>query len=293
MTARYQTGGIGGRPRNDVADRGLIVVDVERERIATVEIPVIRLMRRQHERRLQIGFLRMTGRLLEALRMVPPVLWRHLGAQFEIDAPDLASLRTMYRRRRTLFEQQDLTCSVLGFHDVTEAQRRALVRAINAELSRTGGKQWGLAGAGSRRPYHFVVPLTATYGLLAIRQYRHGAGVWTIEIPAGKIDGREEAAQVGARELTEETGATFDTLVPLGFFECNPALQNNRGIAERCVPNGQGQSIFNRGIAAREAMPRDLISPHEIALADGYAVVAQNGVRRGDVKHELWQAVIV
>jgi hypothetical protein len=29
---------------------------------------------------LQIGFLRMTGRLLEALRMVPPALWRHLGA---------------------------------------------------------------------------------------------------------------------------------------------------------------------------------------------------------------------
>jgi hypothetical protein len=77
---------------------------------------------------LQIGFLRMTGRLLEALRMVPPAVWRHLGAQFEIDAPDLASLRTMYRRRRTLFEQQDLACPVLGFHDVTEVQRRALVR---------------------------------------------------------------------------------------------------------------------------------------------------------------------
>ena len=90
---------------------------------------------------LQIGFLRMTGRLLEALRMVPPALWRHLGAQFEIDAPDLASLRTMYRRRRTLFEQQDLACSVLGFHDVTEAQRRALIRAINAELSRTSDRQ--------------------------------------------------------------------------------------------------------------------------------------------------------
>jgi len=90
---------------------------------------------------LQIGFLRMTGRLLEALRLVPPALWRHLGAQFEIDAPDLASLRTMYHRRRTLFEQQDLACSVLGFHDVTEAQRRALVRAINAELSRTSDRQ--------------------------------------------------------------------------------------------------------------------------------------------------------
>jgi hypothetical protein len=29
---------------------------------------------------LQIGFLRMTGRLLEALGIVAPVLWRHLGA---------------------------------------------------------------------------------------------------------------------------------------------------------------------------------------------------------------------
>lgn len=40
----------------------------------------------------------------------------HLGAQFDIEAPDLASLRTMYRRRRTLFEHQDLGCAVLGFH---------------------------------------------------------------------------------------------------------------------------------------------------------------------------------
>ena len=90
---------------------------------------------------LQIGFLRMTGRLLEALRMVPPMLWRHLGAQFEIEAPDLASLRTMYRRRRTLFEQQDLACAVLGFHSISEARRRALIRAINAELSRTNDRQ--------------------------------------------------------------------------------------------------------------------------------------------------------
>jgi hypothetical protein len=31
----------------------------------------------------------MTGRLLEALRLVPPALWRHLGRQFDIEAPDL------------------------------------------------------------------------------------------------------------------------------------------------------------------------------------------------------------
>jgi len=30
---------------------------------------------------LQIGFLRMSGRLLEAVRIVPPLLWRHLLAR--------------------------------------------------------------------------------------------------------------------------------------------------------------------------------------------------------------------
>jgi hypothetical protein len=50
---------------------------------------------------LQIGFLRMTGRLLDAVRIVPPALWRHLGEQLGVVAPDLASLRSMYQRRRT------------------------------------------------------------------------------------------------------------------------------------------------------------------------------------------------
>jgi hypothetical protein len=37
---------------------------------------------------LQIGILRMTGRLLEAVRIVPPALWRHLGEQLGVAAPD-------------------------------------------------------------------------------------------------------------------------------------------------------------------------------------------------------------
>jgi hypothetical protein len=35
---------------------------------------------------LQIGFLRMTGRLLKAVRIVPPALWRHLGEQLGVAA---------------------------------------------------------------------------------------------------------------------------------------------------------------------------------------------------------------
>jgi hypothetical protein len=60
---------------------------------------------------LQIGFLRMSGRLLDAFRIVPANLWRHLGVQFAVEAPDLASLRALYRRGNTLFEHQQLACS--------------------------------------------------------------------------------------------------------------------------------------------------------------------------------------
>ena len=51
---------------------------------------------------LQMGFLRMNGRLLEAVRIVPPLLWKQLGTRVAVDAPDLASLRTMYRRAPTM-----------------------------------------------------------------------------------------------------------------------------------------------------------------------------------------------
>ena len=90
---------------------------------------------------LQIGFVRMSGRLLDAVPMVPPTLWRHLGTQFEIAAPDLASLRALYQRSKTLFEHQQLACDALGFRWLSEPQRRALVRALRRELARTRDRQ--------------------------------------------------------------------------------------------------------------------------------------------------------
>lgn len=51
---------------------------------------------------LHIGFLRMSGRLLGAFRVIPVALWRHLGNELGIAAPEVASLRAMYERGRTL-----------------------------------------------------------------------------------------------------------------------------------------------------------------------------------------------
>src|ERR1019366_6759476 len=96
---------------------------------------------------LQIGFLRMSGRLLDAVPMIPPALWRHLGTQFAVAAPDLASLRALYRRAPTLIEHQQLACEALGFRWLSEPQRRALVRALRRELTRTRDREWLLGFA--------------------------------------------------------------------------------------------------------------------------------------------------
>ena len=83
----------------------------------------------------------MSGRLLEAVRVVPPALWRHFGQQFNVAAPDSASLRATYRRRRTLFEHEDVACTALDFHALTEAQYHVLVRVLRDELSPTTDRQ--------------------------------------------------------------------------------------------------------------------------------------------------------
>jgi len=41
---------------------------------------------------LHIGFMRMSGRLLDAFRVLPPNLWRHLGKHLGVQAPEVASL---------------------------------------------------------------------------------------------------------------------------------------------------------------------------------------------------------
>ena len=85
---------------------------------------------------LHIGFLRLSGRLLKSVQVVPYALWRHLGQELGVAAPELASLKALYGRGRTLFDHQQLACEVLGFRWMTEHQRRALVRTLRDEVAR-------------------------------------------------------------------------------------------------------------------------------------------------------------
>ena len=84
---------------------------------------------------LHMGFLRLSGRSLTAVRVVPVSLWAHLGNVLEVRPPEIASLKTLYSRRSTLFEHQQLAQQTLGFRGMTDHQRRAFVRALRDEVA--------------------------------------------------------------------------------------------------------------------------------------------------------------
>jgi 8-oxo-dGDP phosphatase len=51
-----------------------------------------------------------------------------------------------------------------------------------------------------------VTAITTDDNLVLVRQYRHGFGGSTLELPAGAVDAGEELLSAAARELKEETG---------------------------------------------------------------------------------------
>ncbi len=73
-----------------------------------------------------------------------------------------------------------------------------------------------------------IIPLTPDGDVVMVRQFRHGSGEITLEIPGGMVDAGEPPERAAARELIEETGYRVNEVVPLGGVNPNPALFGNR-----------------------------------------------------------------
>ncbi|HEY8064284.1 MAG TPA: NUDIX hydrolase [Methylosinus sp.] len=73
-----------------------------------------------------------------------------------------------------------------------------------------------------------VVALDEEDRLLLVWQYRHGAGVASLELPGGRLDAHEsDPIAAGARELLEETGHAAPSLRHLARLSPNPASHSN------------------------------------------------------------------
>jgi ADP-ribose pyrophosphatase len=71
-------------------------------------------------------------------------------------------------------------------------------------------------------------PSSADPQILLIKQYRYAADDFIYEIPAGKLDGKEDPAECARRELKEETGCTAERIEHLYTFYTTPGFTDER-----------------------------------------------------------------
>jgi len=69
-----------------------------------------------------------------------------------------------------------------------------------------------------------VVAIDAETRVCLLRQYRHAAGGWVVELPAGKLDNREPPEDCAVRELAEEAGRQAGSWEKLGDFLSSPGV---------------------------------------------------------------------
>ncbi|OHD19756.1 MAG: hypothetical protein A2Y38_12060 [Spirochaetes bacterium GWB1_59_5] len=107
-----------------------------------------------------------------------------------------------------------------------------------------------------------VVPVIVRDGkryILAVRQFRHGAGMPMTEFPGGVVEPGEAPAAAAARELLEETGYQAERVIPLGACNPNPAFMSNtfHVFAATGLALVAGQSLDEHEIVEVEEIPED------------------------------------
>jgi ADP-ribose pyrophosphatase len=104
------------------------------------------------------------------------------------------------------------------------------------------------------------------------RQYRHAAGQFLIELPAGRIEPGEAALAAAKREMIEETGFRAKRWTLLTKYFASPGFL------------GEWMQIYlarelREGIAQPE--PDEHIEIHRVPLSEAMAMVAANKIHDG------------
>ncbi len=73
-----------------------------------------------------------------------------------------------------------------------------------------------------------VVALDAARRVCLLRQFRHAAGGWIWELPAGKLEPDEPPAVTARRELAEEGGVRATSWHSLGHYLSSPGVLTER-----------------------------------------------------------------
>lgn len=115
-----------------------------------------------------------------------------------------------------------------------------------------------------------IVPIMDDGRVLLLNQYRHAAGGFIWEIPAGTLDSNENADTCASRELIEETGFAAQKLEKMGEITPLPAYSDERiylYLATDLRP------------AAQNLDPDELLSVHKVALPRAIEMIADGTIQ--------------
>lgn len=73
-----------------------------------------------------------------------------------------------------------------------------------------------------------IVPVFADKTVALVKQYRHAAGKYLWEIPAGSLEKGEDAKEGATRELEEEIGVTAGKIEKLSEFYVSPGFLSEK-----------------------------------------------------------------
>lgn len=118
-----------------------------------------------------------------------------------------------------------------------------------------------------------VIAITKDGKFIMERQYRHGLGVNSTEIPCGVMEKGEEPLQAAQRELLEETGYAGGKWTKLMTICANPGSQNN---LTHCFLATGVEKVGEQHLDATEELTVMLMDEEEVKhlLLDGKLVQA-------------------
>ena len=129
-----------------------------------------------------------------------------------------------------------------------------------------------------------IVPFTQQNTLLLIKQYRHAAGGFIWEIPAGTRDPGESTLTCAKRELIEETGFSAEDWIKLGEITPLPAYSDERIHIFRAT---------NLTPAKQNLDQDEILDVHEVIFEDALSMIQNNEIQDAKTISGLFMASLV